>query len=103
MALLRRARGSPDCGPNFEEGVMRLPPPSAWWLATLLAVALPSAPTLAADAEYDLVLRNGKVVDGTGNPWFLGDVAVRGDRVVAVGRVVGTAKRVIDARGLVVA
>ena len=44
------------------------------------------------------------VVDGTGNPWFAGDVGVRGDRIVAVGRLSGaTAKREIDARGLVVA
>ncbi len=53
---------------------------------------------------FDLVIRNGRVVDGTGNPWFHGDVAVRGDRVVAVGRVPkATAKREIDAKGLVVA
>jgi N-acyl-D-aspartate/D-glutamate deacylase len=58
----------------------------------------------AAEPTYDLVVRNGKVVDGTGNPWFLGDVAVRGDRIVAVGRVPpGKAAREIDAKGLVVA
>ena len=34
---------------------------------------------------YDLVIRGGKIVDGTGNPWFHGDVAIRGDRIVAVG------------------
>jgi len=55
-------------------------------------------------AAYDLIIRNGHVVDGTGNPWFAADVAVRGDRIVAVGRLAGaTAKREIDARGLVVA
>jgi N-acyl-D-aspartate/D-glutamate deacylase len=44
------------------------------------------------------------VVDGTGNPWFRGDVAIRGDRIVAVGRVpAGPARREIDARRLVVA
>jgi N-acyl-D-aspartate/D-glutamate deacylase len=53
---------------------------------------------------YDLVIRNGKIVDGTGNPWFFGDVAARGDRIVAVGRVPpGNAGREIDAKGLVVA
>jgi len=56
-----------------------------------------------AAAPYDLVFRNARIVDGTGNPWFTGDVAVRGDRIVAVGRVTGSAKRVIDAKGLVVA
>ena len=55
-------------------------------------------------APYDLVLRNGKIVDGTGNPWFYGDVAVRGDRIVAVGRIPSApTKREIDAKGLVIA
>jgi N-acyl-D-aspartate/D-glutamate deacylase len=58
----------------------------------------------AQEPEYDLVIRGGRIVDGTGNPWFAGDVAVRGGRIVAVGRVPeGLAKRVIDAQGLVVA
>ena len=35
---------------------------------------------------YDLVLRGGKLVDGTGAPWRAGDLAIRGDRIVAVGR-----------------
>ena len=58
----------------------------------------------AADPAYDLVLRGGRIVDGTGNPWFVGDVAIRGDKIAAVGRVpAGMARREIDARGLVVA
>jgi N-acyl-D-amino-acid deacylase len=53
---------------------------------------------------YDLLIRNGRIVDGTGNPWFYGDVAIRGDRLAAMGRLPRTkAKRVIDAKGLVVA
>jgi N-acyl-D-amino-acid deacylase len=56
-----------------------------------------------AGAEHDLVIRNGRIVDGTGNPWFHGDVAVTGDRIVAVGTVTGMARRELDARGLVVA
>jgi N-acyl-D-aspartate/D-glutamate deacylase len=73
-------------------------------MRSLLLITLLTSPVSAADPVYDLLIRNGRVADGTGNPWFLGDVAVRGDRIVAVGRVpTGTAKREIDARGLVVA
>lgn len=55
-------------------------------------------------AAYDLVIRGGRVVDGTGNPWFYGDVAIRGDRIVAVGRLADAkAARQIDANGLVIA
>ena len=57
----------------------------------------------AAAAEYDLIIRNGKIVDGSGNPWFHGDVAIKRDRIAGVGRVAGEATRVIDAAGLVVA
>ena len=58
----------------------------------------------ADEPAYDLLIRNGTIVDGSGNPWFYGDVAVRGDRIVAVGRVPpGPAKREIDAKGLIVA
>src|SRR5436309_4004145 len=49
------------------------------------------------------MIRHGKIVDGSGNPWFYGDVAIKGDRIVGVGRVRGDAKQVIDATGLVVA
>ena len=54
--------------------------------------------------SFDLLIRNGRIVDGSGNPWFAADVGVRGDRIVAVGRLgSATARREIDARGLVVA
>ncbi len=54
--------------------------------------------------SHDLLIRNGRIVDGTGNPWFYGDVAIRGDRIATIGRALsGDASRVIDARGLVVA
>jgi N-acyl-D-aspartate/D-glutamate deacylase len=74
-------------------------------LATLAAAlsAIPS-PSLAAEPKYDLLIRNGHIVDGTGNPWFAGDVAISGDRIVAVGHIPeGEAKRTIDAKGLIVA
>ncbi len=52
---------------------------------------------------YDLLIKNGRICDGSGAPAFLGDVAVRGDTIVATGRIRDGAKRVIDAQGLVVA
>lgn len=53
---------------------------------------------------FDLVIKNGKLVDGTGNAWFYGDIAISGERIAEVGRISSQqAKRVIDAQGLVVA
>jgi N-acyl-D-aspartate/D-glutamate deacylase len=75
-------------------------------LSMLFSVACLGRPagSLAQEGLYDLVIRQGKIVDGTGNPWYYGDVAVRGDKIAALGRVLpGLAKREINARGLVVA
>jgi N-acyl-D-amino-acid deacylase len=52
---------------------------------------------------YDLVIRNGRIYDGSGLPSRMGDVAVNGDRIAEVGRVSGDARRVVDADGLAVA
>ena len=54
------------------------------------------------DIKFSLVLRGGKIVDGTGNPWYDGDVAVKDDRIVALGHVVGSADIEIDAKGLII-
>ena len=52
---------------------------------------------------FDLVIRGGRVVDGTGSPWFLADVGIKGDTIVAVApRLDAGGARVIDAQGLVV-
>jgi dihydroorotase/N-acyl-D-amino-acid deacylase len=73
-------------------------------LAPLAAVLLPLGVLATPSATYDLVLEGGRVVDGTGAPWFVADVAVHDGRVAAVGRLDGqAARRRIDARGLVVA
>ncbi len=57
------------------------------------------------EQPFDLLIRGGTVVDGTGNPWFVGDVAIRGDRIAKVGALGPdvAARKVLDARGLVVA
>lgn len=50
-------------------------------------------------ADYDLVVRNARVVDGAGNPWYLADVAVKDGRIAAIGKLDGkTADRTIDAQ-----
>lgn len=72
-------------------------------LVVLLVSSLPSA-SIAAPAAYDLIIRNGRVIDGTGRPAFLADVAIKGDRIARVGNLRGAqAKRIIDARGQIVA
>jgi len=58
----------------------------------------------AQSGPYDLILRGGWIVDGSGNPRYRGDVAIRGDRVAAVGFLgTATAKDTVDVSGLVVA
>jgi dihydroorotase/N-acyl-D-amino-acid deacylase len=71
------------------------------------ALAIASTVVLQPHAQepaLDLILRGGHIVDGTGNPWFTGDVGIRADRIAAVGNLAAAkARRDIDARGLVVA
>jgi len=56
-----------------------------------------------APSSYDLIIRNARIVDGTGNPWYRGEVAVKGDIIAAVApKIPGQAKRVIDTGGQVV-
>ncbi|MDB5337944.1 MAG: dan [Planctomycetaceae bacterium] len=73
-------------------------------LCLAIALGLPCA--VAEDSvstRYDLVIRNGRVVDGTGNPWFFGDVGLKADRITAVGRIpAGAGVREIDAAGMIV-
>ena len=58
----------------------------------------------AQGGSYDILIRGGRIVDGSGNPWFAGDVAVRDGRIAAVGRLPNaTASRLIDATGRIVA
>ncbi|HEV2288690.1 MAG TPA: D-aminoacylase [Candidatus Acidoferrales bacterium] len=53
---------------------------------------------------YDLIIRGGHILDGTGNPWFSADIGIRGDHIAAIGKLDGaTTTRVIDANGYVVA
>ena len=72
---------------------------------TIQTGALPQEPTdraLTGPAEYDLVIRNGRVLDGMGNPWIIADVAIRDGKFAKIGHVLAKGAREIDARGLYV-
>ncbi len=68
-------------------------------------VILVFAVTLAAQTPaYDLLLKNGRIIDGTGSPWYRADVAIRGDAIVRIAPgIIESAGRVIDAGGQVIA
>ena len=66
----------------------------------LCALATPDA----SAAQYDIVIKNGRIVDGSGAPWYRGDVGVRDGKIAKIGRIPESdGRRVIDAQGLVVA
>ncbi len=73
--------------------------------AAFLAGAMLIVPAASAQpaAEYDIVIRGGRVLDGAGNPWVNADVAIKDGRVAAVGTLKARGKREIDARGRYVA
>jgi dihydroorotase/N-acyl-D-amino-acid deacylase len=76
-------------------------------LALLAACASVSTPRGAGNGAYDVVITGGRIVDGTGNPWYYGDVGIRGDRIARIAPrgalASATANRRIDATDLVVA
>jgi N-acyl-D-amino-acid deacylase len=61
-----------------------------------------SALVQADETLYDIVIRNGRVLDGAGNPWIEADIAVKDGKIVQIGHVAGKAQREIDAAGLYV-
>lgn len=73
-------------------------------LTCIAALAQSSVkPKAAADNTYDILIRGGHIYDGTGNPWFEGDVGIRFDKIVAIGKLRDAkARRVIDAKGMAV-
>ncbi|MBL8269278.1 N-acyl-D-amino-acid deacylase family protein [Steroidobacter sp.] len=76
-------------------------------LATLSSLAVGTLTLAAAQAAdtsstYDVVIRNGRVLDGLGNPWINADVAVANGRIAAVGKIAAKGRKEIDARGLYV-
>ena len=73
-------------------------------LGAALALAATARPQAGAAADFDIILANGRIVDGTGAPWFRSDVGIKGDRIKAIGNLSAfSARRRIDASNLVVA
>ncbi len=68
------------------------------FILALAAFAANQAPN-----QYDLLIKGGRVVDGTGNPAFFADIAVRNGNIVKIGRNLGVAKSTLDAKGMIVA
>jgi N-acyl-D-amino-acid deacylase len=91
---------------TYLEPEMRMPRPRRVpLLSALAALALLGATAGGAHAQetYDVLIRGGRVLDGSGNPWFAADVGIRGDRIAAIGDLRSArATTVIDARGLYV-
>src|SRR5687767_15719903 len=60
-----------------------------------------NVPTAAQKGEliYDIVIRNGRVLDGAGNPWIAADVAIKDGKFVKIGKIEGKGNREIDAKG----
>jgi N-acyl-D-amino-acid deacylase len=74
--------------------------------ALVVALSVPLFHRAAASsyAEFDLIVAGGRIVDGSGNPWFVSDIAVKEGRIAAIGRLdPARAAKVIDAKGLIVA
>jgi dihydroorotase/N-acyl-D-amino-acid deacylase len=72
--------------------------------AVLAAAGILESAGYAAGVEYDLVIANGHIIDGTGSPWYAGDVGIDAGRIAAIGNLSRAArKRTIDAHGMIVA
>jgi N-acyl-D-amino-acid deacylase len=71
---------------------------------TTLLLALACATGLChAAPQFDTLIRNGRIMDGTGSPWYSADIGIRDGRIAAIGRSIdSTAKETIDAKGLLV-
>src|SRR6266853_1047497 len=98
----RRSRDNRTCVRKAEfmedKGVRRLR------FILLILFAITSQLLAQAPPDFDLVIINGHIIDGTGSPWYSGDVGIRGGKVAAIGNLTAAPrKRTIDAAGKVVA
>jgi len=91
----RPAEQRHELGPNMLTAATRL---------FLVAFLIVSTVAFAADAAFDVVITNGHIIDGTGSPWYSGDIGIRDGHIAAIGNLsAAPRKRTIDARQKVVA
>jgi len=78
---------------------------NSFLLIGLLIMFLPLIPEAQQDLPYDILFINGKLMDGTGNPWFYGDVGIKSGKITKIGRSLDrtSAEKVIDITGKVIA
>src|ERR1700752_5394576 len=72
--------------------------------SVLIALLLDATASTAQSTTFDLIITNGHIIDGTGSPWYSGDVGIRNGKIAAIGNLsAATSKRTFDAHGMVVA
>lgn len=72
-------------------------------MKTILIFLFMFLAVLSYGQTFDVLIKNGKIIDGTGNSWFYGDVGIKDGKIISIGKLQQQAKRVIDASGLIVA
>src|SRR5262249_24979002 len=74
-------------------------------IAASVVICVLTAHAQSTVAPYDLIIRNGHIIDGTGSPWYSGDIGIRDGHIAAIGFLGSSAqaKRTIDAHGMIVA
>jgi len=85
---------------------MTVPVTRGTWMVLSISLVLSYLPLslIAAEPPFDLILRGGKIVDGTGSPWYIADVAIRNGKIAKIGRVsVAEGKTAIEVTGMIVA
>jgi len=106
MGLSLNLRLHEDAGKSRKPTVQKLP---AFWryghdhrFQRLSIILFPGPASRTGDGMHDLVIRNGTVIDGSGRPAFRADVAIDGDRIVAIGSIRSSAWKTLDAEGRLV-
>ena len=71
--------------------------------ALLPRSSVPSSSALESSGAFDVIIKNGDILDGTGSPWYAADIGIRGDRIAAIGKLdSASSAKVIDAQGQIV-